>query len=387
MFHSVLYGVQALAQTGGGPLLLILEDLHWADDTSLELLAFLASRLEVNAALSTPTGEGPSRALMILCTYRPEALPDNPALGRLLLHLQAQRQVQELHLAPLALAEHQRYVKGILEQPVSEAFARFLFQWDEGNPFYTEELLGAMVVNGQLKAQPQGCLIPPGVMPHLPPSLTAAILERFNRLPAPDQEVLNYAAVIGRVFNFPLLTALSGMDERELVGVLRRAISLQLISEVSVVSLLSTANGGQEQERYQFRHALTREAIYNRMLACERRLRHREVAQALEKLSTGDYKHLQPSRANSSSTHLEQQSKCRETHATRQPTPGLTKREEQVLAELAAGQTNREIAETLNISIGTVELHVTHILAKLGCETRTRAATYAIAKNLVALDR
>ncbi len=62
---------------------------------------------------------------------------------------------------------------------------------------------------------------------------------------------------------------------------------------------------------------------------------------------------------------------------------GLTSRERQVLLQLTAGHTNREIAGALHISVGTVELHVNHILTKLGCQTRTQAAAYAIAQGWV----
>jgi len=83
------------------------------------------------------------------------------------------------------------------------------------------------------------------------------------------------------------------------------------------------------------------------------------------------------------STHLEAQRKRRQTLEARHPLQTLTERERQVLLQLATGRTNREIASALHISTGTVELHVTHILNKLGFGTRTQAATYAIAKGWV----
>ena len=284
LFHYVLSGLQALAQAHGGPVVLILEDLHWADETSLELLAFLSSRVAEHTPSATLAQADHASALMVLGTYRVEALPDRPALQRLLSQLYMQRQGHEVRLSPLAPSDHWRCVSSILRNPVPEAFARFLFDWDEGNPFFTEELLGAMAATGQLAEQSQGWLIRPGTKPHLPASLAAAILERFLSLPATDQEVLFYAAVIGRTFDFPLLAALCRIDERELVGVLRRAMNAQLISEVN--SALPEHATRNEQERYQFRHALTREAIYHQLLAPECRLHHRTVAEILEQLAT-----------------------------------------------------------------------------------------------------
>lgn len=275
IFHQMLASIQGLAQAQQKPLLLILEDLHWADETSLELLGFLAQRLEVNnphPIVSVP--------LLIVGTYRLEALAESPALKRLLLQLQTQRLFYEIDLSPLLPAEHWRCVNSILNQNVPETFASYLFDWDEGNPFFTEELLGAMAANGQLQVQTKGWVISPDEKPHLPPSLTEAILERYRRLPEVDQEVLAYASIVGRVFDFSLLATLCQIDEHTLIAVLRRAVQAQLISEVSNAAPA-------EPERYQFRHALTRETIYNQMLTPERRLRHRAVAELLEQPPSG----------------------------------------------------------------------------------------------------
>ncbi len=117
-----------------------------------------------------------------------------------------------------------------------------------------------------------------------------------------DQEVLAYAAVIGRTFDFPLLAALCKLNERELVEVLRRAKQAQLISEVSPSP--SWQGTMREPERYQFRHALTREAIYDQMLAAEQRLRHQAVAEALEQVMNGAPHGIVPARRHEEVTSL-----------------------------------------------------------------------------------
>lgn len=275
LFHQVLRGLQTLTRTCPGPLVVVLEDLHWADETSLELLTFLAHRLGMN----TPFADT-STALLILGTYRSEAFPSSPALQRLWSHLTAQRQVEHIRLSPLSEGEHWQCVNHILKQEVPELFSRFLFDWDEGNPFFTEELLSAMVTSGQIQAREQGWLLPNEQKISLPQSLTSAILERFAYLPVLDQEVLSYAAVIGRTFHFSLLVALCKLDEHALIYVLRRAVNIQLITPPPM-------SGEDEQEVYQFRHALTREAIYEQMLLSERRIRHRGVAETIEAFLAG----------------------------------------------------------------------------------------------------
>jgi DNA-binding NarL/FixJ family response regulator len=115
----------------------------------------------------------------------------------------------------------------------------------------------------------------------------------------------------------------------------------------------------------------------------------REEADRLLEQALAVYEHLQiPTgiqtvQALRSSTHLEAQHKRRSALETRRASHGLTEREMQVLLQLAAGKTNKDIAAALSLSVGTVELHVSHILAKLGCETRTQAATYALAQGWV----
>src|SRR6266699_1044393 len=281
LFHDILLGLQALTGLHQSTLLLVLEDLQWADETSLELLTYLARRVDVNS-----TSSERSTPLLILGTYRSEALAESPALQRMLWHLQAQRHITELHLAPLSVIDHRRIVSSILDQAVSEKFADFLFTWDEGNPFYTEEFLGTMAATGYLQANPhrQGWVLPQQGRPSLPASITAAILERFVRLPPVDQEVLTMASVIGRTFDFRLLAAVCELDERALAGVLSRAISRQFLSEVTSTTSLGLVEPLSVQ--YHFRHALIRETIYDRIHTAECRLRHRTIAETIERLHT-----------------------------------------------------------------------------------------------------
>jgi DNA-binding CsgD family transcriptional regulator len=281
LFHDMLLGLQALTGLHQTSLILVLEDLQWADETSLEFLMYLARRVDVNS-----TSSERSTPLLILGTYRSEALAESPALQRMLWHLQAQRHITELHLAPLSVIDHRRIVSSILDQAVPEEFADFLYQWDEGNPFYAEEFLGTMSATGQLQANPhgQGWVLPQQDRPPLPSSISAVILERLMRLPPVDQEVLTMASVIGRTFDFRLLAAVCDLDEYALADVLSRAINRQFLSEVIGTTSLGLVEPLSVQ--YHFRHALIRETIYDRIHMAECRLRHRTVAETIERLHT-----------------------------------------------------------------------------------------------------
>jgi DNA-binding CsgD family transcriptional regulator len=285
LFHTLLSGIQALIdQQACRPLLLILEDLHWADESSLEFLAFLARQLGVNGNGAAPGADYPPLPIILVGTYRSELLLASPGgevasqgrLARLLLQLASQRQLYELRLSPLSVAEHRRLLSDVLGQSLPDECARLLFEWDEGNPFYAEELIAAMVADGQLSLQEGSWQHPPGFELSLPLSLKASIIERVVSLPENAQTALACAAVIGQEFDFELLAALSGLSERELLDVLRQAISLQLLAEDSALFARSA-------ERYQFRHTLTRETIYAEMLVRERRALHCALAETLEK--------------------------------------------------------------------------------------------------------
>lgn len=279
LFHCILSGLRELTRTPAGPtpLLLILEDLHWADETSLELLDYLARQLGVNAS---PVAEVNLEPVFILGTYRSEALEEKTPYSAWLVQKQKQRQIQELHLDPLDRAAHTRLLSNILGQPVPAEQANPLYQRDEGNPFYTEELLGALLAAGQLSRVEGRWDLRAEHYVDLPLSLKASILERVAGLPDEDRKVMACAAVIGREFEFELLAKVAGVNERELLATLRRAINLQLIREGPVNPRPGSTN--HTSELYHFQHALMGEAIYGDLMARERHHWHLRVAQALE---------------------------------------------------------------------------------------------------------
>jgi DNA-binding CsgD family transcriptional regulator len=269
LFEGVQRLLERLADERG--LVLLLEDIHWADESSLDLLLFLLR----GAAEADP---GRSARLFLIGSYREEALADAPALERLLGQVTARRLARTVRLAPLTPAEYREMLAAVLGQELPPATAQALYERTEGNPFFTEELLGALAASGRLRHE-SGRWQPAledGL--ELPLSVRATVLERLAGLDPTVAEALSYGAVIGREFDFELLQELTGLSEAALIGVLRQAVSRQLLVE------LADATG---EERYRFRHALTREAIEGELLARERRMRHRAVAEALERRLAG----------------------------------------------------------------------------------------------------
>lgn len=249
-------------QGSGRCRVLVLEDLHWADQTSQELLHYL-----LRAGQHDP--------LLILSTYRSDELHRRHPLAHFLAQLARERAYHEVRIAPLSEPELTQMLEVTLERAVPGAFVAALADWTGGNPFFVEEILRALLdqvpLDAVIQAAPRG-----SATAHLaiPLSIKDSIQRRTADLDAATLEVLQYAAVIGRRFEFDLLLRLTGLEEVALVRAVERLVERQLVAEEL----------GTQEDRYSFRHALSREAVYEDLLGRHRRLKHRAVLRALEEL-------------------------------------------------------------------------------------------------------
>ncbi|WP_314220516.1 helix-turn-helix transcriptional regulator [Streptomyces zaehneri] len=230
------------------PLLLVLEDLHWADQSSRDLLRFLLSR----GFLQRSTGNGSGHRLAVLASYRADDLHRRHPLRPLLAELVRLPAVDRLELRPLADAEVTRLLRALEGRPLPDATVRRIVERAEGNAFYAEELLAAKDTGA-------------GKMPS---GLADLLLIRVEQLPGTAQQVLRTAAVAGRRVEHELLRDAVGLPEDELESALREAIGHQL--------LVAGDDGA-----YAFRHALAREAVYADLLPGERSRLHGAFAALL----------------------------------------------------------------------------------------------------------
>src|SRR5512140_1035462 len=253
-----LFSVLTQFLTDRGPLLIVVEDLHWSDDTSLEFLLRLARRI-----LSLP--------ILLLLTYRTDE--PNRALEHFLGDLDRERLALELKLARLNEGEMGEMLRAIfaLAHPLSASFQQNLYQLTEGNPFFIEETLKALSATGEL-------FLEHGSWDHqsvselqIPRSVQDTVRRRSERLSDKARHVLELAAVAGRRFDFDLLQLLTGMEEQELLSLIQELVAAQLVVEVSA-------------DQFAFRHALTREAVYHSLLQRQRRKYHGQIAEAMERL-------------------------------------------------------------------------------------------------------
>ncbi len=250
-------------RTGQQPVLLIIEDLHWCDDISLEFLQSLA-----RSCVAQP--------LLLLMTYRSDEV--QPGLQRCLAQLDRARLSQELQLAPLARSDVHAMLGAMFALPEGEQadLLDLIYPLTEGNPFFVEEVLTSLVSRGELLSHDGVWQHKPhpdhrGEQAPVPRSVQDAVQQRTHQLSAEAMHVVTFAAVAGRRFDFAVLQQVVRCDEDHLLVLIKELIAAKLVVEVSA-------------EQFAFRHALTQQAVYAGLLARERRSLHRALAQAIEQL-------------------------------------------------------------------------------------------------------
>ncbi|NOK59076.1 MAG: hypothetical protein GFH27_549349n71 [Chloroflexi bacterium AL-W] len=240
--------------------ILLLEDLHWSDQTSQELILYLSR---------TITRE----RMLLLGTYRTDELYRRHPLTHLIAQLTRDRCYREVQLAALSPAETTQLIETTINRRMPQAFILALHARAEGNPFFIEEMVRVLIeqhkLDHMIETLGQHYTNEPL---ELPLSIKDSVVQRIIDLNPVTSEALQYAAIIGRQFDFDLLLHLLNIEEDQLVQALTQLVERQLIVE----------DNGSHHDRYRFRHELTREAIYSDLLGRERRIKHREVLQALE---------------------------------------------------------------------------------------------------------
>jgi DNA-binding NarL/FixJ family response regulator/tetratricopeptide (TPR) repeat protein len=239
------------AATAERATILTVEDLHWADPSTLDFLVYLAARIA-------------NSRLLLVATYRAEEAEADPLRGALA-RLAREPTVARLDLRALAGDELRALISGALDgQPSLPAKTlREVEARCEGNPFYAEELLKNAVEHRDAAEAPG-----------LPLSIRTAIVERLAGLSDEDRAVVDRAAVLGQRFDPDVLARTLGSDVATLLPALRRAHKLNIIVE----------DEG-ERIQFRFRHALMRQAIYEEMLQIDARQLHAETLATLESLN------------------------------------------------------------------------------------------------------
>lgn len=253
-FEAVETLLRRLAEAG--PLAVALDDLHWADATSLALVARLLEMTD-------------DTALLLVLATRPER--DHPVWE---LRQRAAREhghrTRELDLEPLGDDAERGLLAGLVgEETLPESVRTDVLDRAEGNPFYLEEIVRALADSGALAQDAGGWRFEVAAPVEIPETVEKVVLARVDRLEPRSHEVLAAAAVLGRQFGLPLLEEVAGPD-----GVAEALRDLQRLD------LVRQERRWPEPE-YRFRHSLIQEATYRSLLKRRREQLHRQAARAL----------------------------------------------------------------------------------------------------------
>jgi DNA-binding CsgD family transcriptional regulator/tetratricopeptide (TPR) repeat protein len=239
-------------RAGSAPVLLVLEDLHWADTSTLDLVVFLAHNLD-------------DRPILLLATFRADEPASDERMRRLADGARRSGSALVLELEPLDGEELAELLAAHADRPLPAGLTDAIAARSEGNPFFAEELLASSEQNA-----------------HLPQGLRDLLLQRVVRLDDATQGVLRLAAAAGREVRYPLLRATVELADRDLRASLRATVEAGvLVAEP-------------ETKSFRFRHALLAEAIYATILPGEREELHARLAEELARSGAAGAGELAP---------------------------------------------------------------------------------------------
>jgi len=236
LFEQMLQMLENLAEAG--PVVLVIEDMHWSDQSTRDLLAFLIRN------------QGSLDGVLIVATYRSDDLHRTHPLRPLLAELDRIEWVTRMDLGRLSRQDTGRLVAQIIGREPADELLAAVYERAEGNPLFTEALVG----NGEPSSG-------------LPESLHDLLMAGLRRLPEETQEVVRVASAGGDQVGHGLLTAVTGLDGAALGRALRPAVAANVLRT--------------ESDGYVFRHALIREAVHDELLPGEAGQVHSRFAEVI----------------------------------------------------------------------------------------------------------
>jgi tetratricopeptide (TPR) repeat protein len=241
------------------PVLLILDDLQWADEPSLRLLQFLAQEIR-------------DAHLLIVGTYRDVALGRGHPLARTLAEVGRDDLGHQIRLEGLSSQDVGRYIELASGISPPEILVQRIWDKTEGNPFFVSETIRLLITEGLLE-KPDECA---DLQIDIPPRVRDVVRRRLEQLSDHCNETLTLAAVYGREFSLGVIEALKGGDNERVLDDLEEAADARIIVE---------ARGG--DLGYMFTHDLVREAVCEQVKTARRTRMHAHIATVLERLYQG----------------------------------------------------------------------------------------------------
>ena len=243
------------ASRGGRPAVLMVDDIQWADDASAQVLHYLAR----HAA---------QRPMLVIYAYRDEAVDSDERFAQLIESLRRDTDARRVPLARLGYADTESLVAALADANLgAPGLAERLHRETEGNPFFLMSILQSLS-EGETQLEPRAG----GAPGLLPDALRAAVRVRLSHVPKAIRPLLETAAVLGRRFDFDTLLDVTREPEAQLFDAVEALVKRRLLRE--------EPEGGV----YDFSHDKLREVVYRDIGGARRRLLHRSVAEALERL-------------------------------------------------------------------------------------------------------
>ncbi len=267
LFSAVTRFIVSLSKTA--PLVLFLDDLQWVDETSLQLLSYLAQQI-------------PSERIFLIGAYREDELERRSSLVQTVADMNRERISETLPLKRLNPDQTSEKIRKTFGRQVLPELEALVYEKTEGNPFFIEELLRSLLEAEYIVLVEGDWQVKDLSQVQVPSGIQAVIQDRLTHLSETGQDVLTLAAVIGREFNFTTLQAVVEMDEDSLVEMIDEALQAQLLVERRIPG----------EEVYAFTDAPVKDVLYEAISSVRRPRHHLRVGQAIEQLyadKLGDY--------------------------------------------------------------------------------------------------
>jgi ABC-type oligopeptide transport system substrate-binding subunit/serine/threonine protein kinase len=246
------------------PVLLVIDDAHWADSATLSLLRHVARRSR-------------SLRLLIALTYREIELDEARPFSAVLLDLNRERLATRIKLGRLDREQTRSMLTAMFQREITSEFLDGIYRETEGNPFFIEEVCKELVEAGTLCCTNGHWQLASLDEIEIPQNVKMTIQARVSKLPDHTQDTLRLAAVLGREFDFDTLQAMSDLSEDALIEALEIAQRAQLIDELPRAR-------GTSNLTFAFAHALIPSTLHDGLSGLRRQRLHRRAAQAIERV-------------------------------------------------------------------------------------------------------
>lgn len=254
--------LRLLRVTAPGGALLVLEDLHWTDPETLQVVDYLADNL----------AEEPLACLVTLREGEASAAAEWLSAGC------ARRVVRRIDLTRLTMEQSLELARACLDAEfLPDGLAEFVVDNAEGLPLLVEDLLADLVSAGALVRRAEGWTVAGPLLADVPRTFAQTVHRRLAALDQRAQAVVSAAAVVGRRFDWALVVGMTGYEEAEVLAALRSAVAHQILTAVET----------DPSQAFHFRHALTRDVVLRRLLPPERAALARSAAEVIEEQHPG----------------------------------------------------------------------------------------------------